>query len=177
MKFATASKILLMGLALLLASSAMAATKANLTLGDQVTVKACVRDDDYPDIPLGGWSGVVKELDDRKLFTIVVFDAEPIAIKEMAAGNIDAMVVQNPYQMGYSGVRLMKALYEKDQKTIHQMLPQVGHRDGDVYDTGLKVVVPSSESPLHGEMFGPKTEFLTLDQFKEWLARYSLEGS
>jgi len=38
MKFVTASKILLMGLTLLLASSAMAATKANLTLGDQVTV-------------------------------------------------------------------------------------------------------------------------------------------
>jgi hypothetical protein len=37
--------------------------------------------------------------------------------------------------------------------------------------------VPSSASPLDRKMFGPKTEFLTLDQFKEWLDRYSLEGS
>jgi len=38
MKFATVSKVLLMGLALLLASSAFAATKASLTLSDPVTV-------------------------------------------------------------------------------------------------------------------------------------------
>jgi ribose transport system substrate-binding protein len=120
---------------------------------------------------------VVKELGNRKDFTIDVFDAEPIAVKEMAAGNIDAMVVQNPYQMGYSGVRLLKALYENDQKTIHEMLPNLGQPDGDLYDTGLKIVVPSSASPLKRSMFGPKTEFLSLDQFKEWLARYSLEGS
>lgn len=121
---------------------------------------------------------VVKELGNRKDFTIDVFDAEPIAIKEMAAGNIDAMVVQNPYQMGYQGVRLLKALYENDQKTIREMLPRHGESDGDLYDTGLKVVVPSSaSSPLKRAMFGPKTEFLSLDQFKEWLDRYSLEGS
>ena len=56
---------------------------------------------------------VVKELGQRKDFTIVVFDAEPIAIQQIAAGYIDAMVVQNPYEMGYQGVRLMKALHEK----------------------------------------------------------------
>jgi ribose transport system substrate-binding protein len=120
---------------------------------------------------------VVKELGNRKDFTIDVFDAEPIAIKEMAAGNIDAMVVQNPYQMGYQGVRLLKALYENDQKTVHEMFPRMGQADGDVYDTGLKIVVPSAASLLNRKMFGPKTEFLTLDQFKEWLDRYSLEGS
>jgi ribose transport system substrate-binding protein len=120
---------------------------------------------------------VVKELGNRKDFTIVVFDAEPIAIQEIAAGNIDAMVVQNPYQMGYQGVRLMKALYENDQKTVQEMVPHHGQPDGDLYDTGLKVVVPSGRSPLNKEMFGPKTEFLPLDAFKTWLAKYRLEGS
>jgi len=38
MKFATVSKSLIMGLALLLASSAFATTKASLTIGDPVTV-------------------------------------------------------------------------------------------------------------------------------------------
>ncbi len=120
---------------------------------------------------------VVKELGVRQDYTIVVFDAEPIAIQEIGNGNIDAMVVQNPYQMGYQGVRLMKALYENDEKTVKEMLPHRGHPDGDLYDTGLKVVVPNAQSPLKREMFGPKTEFLTIDAFKTWLAKYRLEGS
>ena len=87
------------------------------------------------------------------------------------------MVVQNPYQMGYQAVRLIKALHENDQKTIDEMLPHHGQPDGDLYDTGLKIVVPDGNSPLTRQMFGPKTEFLTLDAFKQWLGRYSLEGS
>lgn len=120
---------------------------------------------------------VVKELGVRKDFTIVAFDAEPIAIQEIGAGNIDAMVVQNPYEMGYQGVRLMKALYENDQKTVKAMLPRHGQPDGDLYDTGLKVVVPNDKSPLGPSLFGSKTEFLTLDKFKAWLSKYRLEGS
>ncbi len=87
------------------------------------------------------------------------------------------MVVQNPYEMGYQSVRLMKALHESDRKTVHEMLPHHGQPDGDLYDTGLKIVVPNGQSPLTRELFGAKTEFLTLDAFKQWLARYSLEGS
>jgi len=120
---------------------------------------------------------VVKELGVRKDYTIVVFDAEPIAIQQIAAGNIDAMVVQNPYEMGYQGVRLMKALYENDQKTVAAMLPHHGQPDGDLYDTGLKIVVPDDKSPLSPSLFGSKTEFLTLDKFKTWLEKYRLQGS
>jgi ribose transport system substrate-binding protein len=120
---------------------------------------------------------VVKELGVRKDYTIVVFDAEPIAIKEIEKGNIDAMVVQNPYEMGYQGVRLMKALYEDDQKTVRAMFPHHDQPEGDVYDTGLKVVVPNDQSPLGPSLFGAKTEFLTLDKFKTWLKKYGLEGS
>ena len=36
---------------------------------------------------------------------------------------IDATVCQNPYEMGYQGVRLLKALIEKDEKTVKEMLP------------------------------------------------------
>ena len=49
--------------------------------------------------------------------------------------------------------------------------------DGDIYDTGLKVVVPNEDSPLKKDMFGEKTEFLTLAQFREWLSKYNLTGS
>jgi len=123
---------------------------------------------------------VVKELGKRDKLTVVVFDAEPLAIRQMADGQIDAMVVQNPYQMGYQSVRLLKALVAGDNATVHEILPNLDDKnaaDGDIYDTGLKVVVPDAKSPLKKEMFGPKTEFLLLDEFREWLKKYNLTGS
>jgi ribose transport system substrate-binding protein len=79
--------------------------------------------------------------------------------------------------MGYQGVKLMKALVEKDEATVKQMLPDQGKPDGDIYDTGLKVVVPDEGSPLKREMFDKKTEFLKLSDFRKWLDKYKLTGS
>ena len=95
----------------------------------------------------------------------------------MEEGMIDVMVVQNPFRMGYDGVKLMKALIEKDSTTIHELLPQQGEDGGDILDTGLKVVVPDEGSPLEAASFGPTTEFLKLGKFKAWLDQYALEGS
>lgn len=139
----------------------------------------------HPDLKVlvGIWSynapaivDVVRETKTRDKVKIVTFDAEPIAIRNMADGFIDAMVVQNPYDMGLQSVRLLKALVEKDDATIHEMFPRAGETDGDLYDTGLKVVVPEG-SPLKAELFGPKTEFLDLEAFKKWLAQNHLKGS
>jgi ribose transport system substrate-binding protein len=120
---------------------------------------------------------IVREKENRKSYTIVVFDAEPLAIKQMAEGDIDALVVQNPYQMGYDAVKLMKALIQDDQKTVKEMLPNHGQPDGDIYDTGLKVVAPDDGSPLKAEMFDKKTQFLKLSEFRKWLDKYGLTGS
>ena len=120
---------------------------------------------------------VVKETKVRDKYNVVVFDAEPLAIGQMGEGFIDAMVVQNPYQMGYQGVRLLKALYEKDDATVKKMLPNQGKPEGDIYDTGIKVVVPDKGSPLKPGMFDKKTQFLNLADFREWLKKYSLTGS
>jgi ribose transport system substrate-binding protein len=118
--------------------------------------------------------------------SVVVFDAAPLAIADMAAGNIDAMIVQNPYEMGYQGVRLMKALVTDDRATIHEMLKAYDPQkkafaqdvpDGDILITGLRVVHPDSGSPLTKEMFGPTTEFQSLGEFKQWLAQHKLTGS
>jgi ribose transport system substrate-binding protein len=57
------------------------------------------------------------------------------------------------------------------------MFPQHDEPEGDIYDTGLKVVVPDDKSPLKKEMFGAKTEFLTLEKFRGWLNTYKLTGS
>lgn len=140
----------------------------------------------HPDVTtlVGIWSynapaivDVVRELDRKDELTVVTFDAEPIAIQEMDAGMIDAMVVQNPYEMGYQGIRLMKALVEEDEETIDEMFPKLDEPDGDVYDTGLKVVVPDGGSPLEADMFGPSTQFLRLGEFQDWLSQNGLEGS
>lgn len=120
---------------------------------------------------------VVKEKNARDKYTVVVFDAEPIAIEEMDKGMIDAMVVQNPYEMGFQGVRLMKALVEKDDKTVKEILPKHGEKDGDIYDTGLKVVVPNEGSKLKADAFHEKTQFLKLSEFQQWLREKNLKGS
>ena len=141
----------------------------------------------HPDLVtlVGIWSynapaivDVVKEQDkDREKYSVVVFDAEPIAIEQLKEGYIDAMVVQNPYDMGYQAVRLLKAMHEKNTATIEAMFPDAGkEEDGDLYDTGLKVVVPDATS-LKSDMFGEKTQFLTLAEFKKWLDKFGLKGS
>jgi ribose transport system substrate-binding protein len=140
----------------------------------------------HPDLKVlvGIWSynapmivEVVREKGVRDRMKVVAFDAEPIAIQEMGKGMIDAMVVQNPFEMGYQGVRLLKALVEKDDKAIKEVLPKKGQPDGDLYDTGLKVVVPDEGSPLKAAMFEKSTQFLKLSEFRDWLKKYSLTGS
>ena len=119
---------------------------------------------------------VVKADGKRPQLTVVTFDAEPIAISQMGEGLIDAMVVQNPYQMGYQSARLLKALMTDDQKVIKEMFPKKGEAGGDIYDTGLKVVVPE-KSLLKKDLFGPKSEFLTIGEFQAWLKKYDLSSS
>lgn len=147
-------------------------------------VRNAIRNHSGLNVLVGIWSynapaivDVVREVDRRKDFTVVVFDAEPDAITAMKDGQIDAMVVQNPFDMGYQGVRLMQALIKDDKETIATMLPKHGEPGGDIYDTGLKVVVPDDKSPLTADQFGIGVEFLELPKFQEWMAKYGLTGS
>lgn len=120
---------------------------------------------------------VVHERGRRQDFTVVTFDAEPTTVQMMERGDFDCIIVQNPYEIGYQGVRLMKALVEGDQATVAEMYPRLGQPDGDIFTTGLKIVVPDQGSPLKAEMFSSSTEFLTLSEFKGWLKKYDLKGS
>jgi ribose transport system substrate-binding protein len=120
---------------------------------------------------------VVKEANRRKDFTVVVFDAEPTALTAMSEGNIDAMVVQNPFQMGYQGVRILEALVSDKKDVLAEMLPHYGQPQGDIFDTGLKVIVPDSKSPLTPNLFDAHVEFTTLENFQQWLKKYGLSGS
>jgi ribose transport system substrate-binding protein len=127
---------------------------------------------------------VVNETGIRDKTKIVVFDAAPKAIQHMSDGMIDAMVVQNPYQMGYLATRLAKAMIKSDTATIQEMFPNINpetgeptSENGDILTTELRVVVPDAESPLIPEMFNPDTQFFTSEQFNAWLAERSLTGS
>ena len=122
---------------------------------------------------------VVKERDVRAKTTVVTFDAQAVALEHMANGLIDAMVVQNPFEMGGQTVRLLVAMLENDEKTIKDMFPKAGSGDGDIYTTGLRLVVPDETSPVKPEDM-PKDipfEHKTLKDFREWLKRYNLSSS
>lgn len=125
---------------------------------------------------------VIKEQkNNRQRFTIVTFDAEPIAIDQMGEKYIDAMVVQDPYDMGYQAVRLLTAMVRGDKEGIAKMFPRQGQDGGDLYVTSLKVISPDEGSPLAAEAFasefGDRVNFMTLSEFKSWLEKYKLKGS
>lgn len=110
-------------------------------------------------------------------FVIVTFDAEPASQSAMESGLIDCMMVQNPFDIGYQGVKLMAALAQDDKEALAEMFPNYGQGDGDLYITNLKVVVPNMGSPLTADVFDDSTELYTLDEFREWLDRFGLKGS
>ena len=121
---------------------------------------------------------VVEETNTRDKYTVITFDAQAVAIEEMAAGKIDAMVVQNPFDMGVQTVRVLKAMLADDQATIKEMFPRTGELDGDVYTTGLRVVVPTDSTPVKKELFDEKiVEYMLLHDFRAWLAKYNLTSS
>ena len=168
------------------------------SLGDGMDPSVAVKNvkdalDRHPDLNtlVGIWAynahaivEVVKQRNLRDKTTVVVFDAAPKAIGHLGDGEIDAMVVQNPYDMGYRGTKLLKALVTGDNATVKEMFPSYDvenkkftEPDGDVLITGLRVVHPDGDTKLKKEMFAETTEFISLSDFKKWLAAHNLTGS
>jgi ribose transport system substrate-binding protein len=131
----------------------------------------------YPDVRvfLGLWSynahfiaeEVAKFPELRRDATIVTFDLDELAGQDVAQGGIDATICQNPYEMGYRAVRLLKAYIEKDQKTLDEMLPG----GTDTIDTGVRVVVPRKDSPVKGD------NVIDIDEMRSWLASKGLKST
>lgn len=123
-------------------------------------------------------SVVVKERNVREKVAVVTFDAAEGSLEAMGDGSLDAMCVQNPFDMGFQAVRLLKAMHEKDEKVTKEMFPNFGQPDGDIYTTGLRIVAPDKGSPLAADQFDSKVvEFMTLTEMREWLAKYKLKSS
>ena len=110
---------------------------------------------------------VAKNPDFRKKTTIVTFDLDEQLIDHIEKGDVDFTVCQNPYEIGYQSVRMLKAMAENDKKILDEMLPN----NATSYDTGLRVVVPSDTSPIKGD------NVLTIKAMKEWLAGKGLKSS
>jgi ribose transport system substrate-binding protein len=122
---------------------------------------------------------VVNERSVRDKYSIFCFDAAKDSIKAMSEGNVDVMVVQNPFEMGSRSVELLAAMINKDEGTIKKMYPKDASEPGhDVFITGLRVVVPDESSPIKADLFDAGTvELMTLPAFKDWLAKYKLTSS
>ena len=77
----------------------------------------------------------------RSRYKIVAFDAEPVTLLELEKGNIDATVVQKPYDFGYLSTRLLYLINRKGwPKAREEMkIPQDG-----IYDTGVEVITPGT---------------------------------
>ena len=110
---------------------------------------------------------VSKNPDFRKKISVVTFDLDEQAIAHIEKGDIDVTVCQNPYEIGFQAVRMLKAMAENDKKTLDEMLPN----GAKTLDTGVRVIVPSEASPVKGD------NVLTIKAMKEWLAAKGLKSS
>lgn len=147
---------------------------------NQQNVQTALTKEPRPDILLGLWAynaPIIAEeaakSSQKDSLSVVTFDLAEASIPHLESGRIAVSVVQNPYEMGYQGVRLLKAFVEKDEATIAEVLP-----DGQVRDTGVRVVVPPGEgsSAITSEALGGVT-VETIEALKSWLASKGLKSS
>ena len=108
-----------------------------------------------------------KDPEFRKKVTIVTFDLDEQAVDHLEKGDIDVSVCQNPYEIGYQAVRLLKAMISDDKKTVAEMLPN----GATTIDTGVRVIVPTDASAVKGK------DIITIKSMKEWLAEKGLKSS
>jgi ribose transport system substrate-binding protein len=121
---------------------------------------------------------VVGERGVRDRVSVVTFDAQAAAIERMQEGQIDAMVVQNPFEMGIQTVRLLLAMHAGDEATEKEMFPRAGQPDGDLFTTGLRLIVPDADPLVKPDDVPlPGYEYMPLSRFREWLKTYGLSSS
>ena len=120
---------------------------------------------------------VVRDRNLREKVRVICFDADVASINAMEKGDVDVMIVQNPYQMGYESVKLLLAMAEGDQATVDQYYPDYAQEGNkDLFRTELRVVVPDG-SPITADLFEEDTVFMTIEEFRAWLDERSLKNS
>jgi ribose transport system substrate-binding protein len=123
-------------------------------------------------------ASVVTERNVRDQVAVVTFDAAEGSIEAMEKGTLDALCVQDPFDMAHRAVRLLKAMHESDEATVKEMFPNADQPEGDIMTTKIRIVAPEKDSPLKADQFDPHTvEFMTLPQLRDWLKKYNLKSS
>ncbi|QDT53546.1 D-allose-binding periplasmic protein precursor [Caulifigura coniformis] len=123
-------------------------------------------------------SRVVADRKIRDKTKVFCFDAAEESIRGMQDGNVDVMLVQNPFQMGADGVKLMLALIENNDATIKEMYPTYAQTDeNDMFKTELRIVVPDNQSTVTSEILEKSTRLMKLSEFKKWLEERKLVSS
>ena len=108
----------------------------------------------------------VKAAGKRASLKLVTFDAEPNTLLALKQGLIDVTAVQNPYQMAYLGVKVLKAMLSGDTATVRSIVGENG-----MHDTGVRLVVPD-------DLKGVESEYLIrFTDFKKGLDAKGLESS
>jgi ribose transport system substrate-binding protein len=131
------------------------------------------------DMLLGLWSynapAIAEEVgrspEVRSRTSVVTFDLDEAAVAHLEGGHIDVTVCQNPYEIGFQAVKLLKAMLADDEATVKEVLP-----DGKARDTGVRVIVPSGDSPAL-KLKDDGEEVLTIEEMKSWLASKGLKSS
>ncbi|MEP6754808.1 MAG: sugar-binding protein, partial [Chthonomonadales bacterium] len=111
---------------------------------------------DKVNLMLGIWSyngpaivdEVMKESGRRAKTKIVVFDGDPKTLQNIHSGNVDAAVVQKPYEFGRLSVRLLYLIKTKGSiaAALAEMKPELDKlgmtvKDNQI-DTGVDVILP-----------------------------------
>ena len=133
------------------------------------------------DLLLGLWSynapAIARQVARRETRpTVVTFDLDEAAVGHLQASDIDASVCQNPYEMGYQAVKLLQAMLAEDKAKVAEILP-----DGTTRDTGVRVIVPSADSPVmkanQARPEADRDDVITIDEMKTWLSSKGLRSS
>ena len=103
---------------------------------------------------LGLWSyngpaiaAAVKEAKKHDKIKVVCFDAEPITLQYLKTGDIDATIVQKPYEFGYQSVKVLHDMVKFGVESTLSQLPK-----DRIIDTGVEVVTPTTLESYQKEL-------------------------
>lgn len=77
----------------------------------------------------------------RDKYKVVCFDAEPLTLQALEKGNVDATIIQKPYDFGYLSTKL---LYLINRKGWGEAKKEMNIPDNGLYDTGVEVLTPAN---------------------------------
>jgi ribose transport system substrate-binding protein len=93
----------------------------------------------------------------REKYKVIAFDAEPVTLQELEKGNVDATVVQKPFEFGYISTKLLYLINKKGWPAAKEELKIP---DDGLVDTGVEVITPA-----------------TVKTYKEELAKIGIKSS